>query len=493
MNLPESVRWLFGVSLAVYLAAMLGLGFWAKGRVRDATDFLVAGRRLPLSLAWMTLLATWFGAGTMLTAADAVSREGVRKAALDPLGAGLCLLLAGLLVARPLWQMGLLTVADFFRIRFGPVSEFLASCILVPSYFGWIAAQFVAMAEVLHLFFGLPVAWGILAVAVLGTAYTLLGGMWSVTVTDAVQISLVLIGLVVLAGSALSHLGGGGRGPGSWLDGWWALSDGVSAERWAIVPTESGDALLGWLAVLSIGALGNLPGQDLMQRIFAARSATVARRACWVAGTAYLGFGMLPVMLGIAAPFILGDGHSASVVPAMAATLLTPALALIFLMAVVSAVLSTIDSAILAPSGIFAQNIIPRLVRRPLPMLAVNRWCVAGVAASSLVMAYVGQGAYELLESSYEMILVGMFVPLMFGIYGKPRGGRPAVGCMLAGTGLWGWHQAWGWDEAFLAPWLSPWGWSVPTSLGCTAVGLLAYLGIDRLATDSRTPPLSRP
>ena len=209
MQIDPSLQWLLAITLVVYLVAMYAIGWYAQRQVHDAEDFLVAGRKLPLSLAWMTLLATWFGAGTMLTAADEVRSDGLSAAALDPFGAGFCLLIAGLFVAGPMWRMKLLTVPDFFRRKFGSKAELLSSLILVPSYFGWIAAQFTALAEVLNLFFGIPFGWGLVIVAIIGTGYTLMGGMWSVTLTDAVQISLVLIGLLVLGVVVLWELGDG--------------------------------------------------------------------------------------------------------------------------------------------------------------------------------------------------------------------------------------------------------------------------------------------
>ncbi len=142
-----------GIVLIVYLFVMFAISYYAETQIHNTEDFLVAGRKLPLSLAWATILATWFGAATVLTQSDEVRQNGLQMAALDPLGAGLCLILAGLFFAVPLWKMGLLTISDFFRKQFGPKSEFLTACIMVPSYFGWIATQFKALAQVLQLIY----------------------------------------------------------------------------------------------------------------------------------------------------------------------------------------------------------------------------------------------------------------------------------------------------------------------------------------------------
>src|SRR5690606_16185433 len=207
-TLVDAHRELLAVLLVIYFIVMLGIGAWAQGRIHDSEDYLVAGRRLPLLLAWPTLLATWFGAGALLTSTDQIRREGLRMAALDPFGAGLCLLLAGWWLARPLWHMKLLTLGDFFRRRFGPRAEVATSLMMVPTCFGWIAAQFVAVAELFQLVFGLDRSLGIAGIALLGTTYTLLGGMWSVTLTDVVQMACIVVGLLFLAGEVLVALGG---------------------------------------------------------------------------------------------------------------------------------------------------------------------------------------------------------------------------------------------------------------------------------------------
>jgi Na+/proline symporter len=358
----DSLRSLLGITIALYLLGIFALTLVARRRIASAEDFIVAGRRLPLSLAWATLLATWFGAGTLLTVADEVRREGLQRAALDPLGAGLCLVLAGLFFARPLWRMGLLTVSDFFRRRFGRRAELLSALVLVPSYFGWIAAQFVALAALLELVFDLPLPWGLLLVALVGTAYTWLGGMWSVTLTDAAQIAIVLGGLVVLAWNVTATLG-----DGSATAGWSRLLAETPPELLRPWPAGGGE-VLGWISVLLVGALGNIPGQDLLQRVFAARSERVAARACQLAGAAYLAFGSLPILLALASRILLPEAAGRSILPTLASLFLTPAMAVVFTLALVSAVLSTIDSALLSPASVLAQNVLRTTippVRRP--------------------------------------------------------------------------------------------------------------------------------
>ena len=467
MEIEPSLRWLLGGAMLLYLAVMYWIGLVAQRKVHDEEDFLVAGRKLPLSLAWMTLLATWFGAGTILTAADEVREGGLQRAALDPLGAGTCLIIAAVLVAGPMWRMKLLTVPDFFRRRYGSNAELISSFILVPSYFGWIAAQFTALAEVLQLFFELPFGWGIVLVAIVGTGYTLMGGMWSVTLTDAVQIVLVLGGLIVLLWVVLWELG-----RGDVIEGWTRIGAETDPSKLQWFPSEGGVAILGWLGVFAIGSLGNLPGQDLMQRVFAANSERTAKLACWIAGGAYLLFGAIPLVLALGSTLLFPTDVTTKILPTLAHAFLHPLVAVIFVVALLSAILSTIDSAILSPASVLAQNVFPRFGRAD--TLRSNRIAVLLVAVCSLALAFVGESAYELLEEAYLLTMVGLFVPLMLGLYTLPTNRLAGAFSMLAGTSVWAVHLIFGWED-FLQP-AQTLGWiPFPLSLGATVCSLLGY------------------
>ncbi|MEZ4451570.1 MAG: sodium:solute symporter family protein [Nannocystaceae bacterium] len=459
---------LLGTALVGYVLFSLALGVWVSRRVESAEDYLVAGRRLPLALSTATLLATWFGAGPMLTAADAVYRGGLARAALEPLGSGFCLILAGFVIARPLWSMRLLTVSDFFGRRFGRRAELLSAVLTLPTFFGWIAVQFVALAEILALFFGIPTGLGIALVAGVGVGYTLLGGMWSVALTDALQLVILLIGLVVLGVSALLHLGSGDA-----LAAVDRLASELPAGFLEPIPSDTLERFAAWLGVFVIAALGNLSGQDLLQRIFAARSAEVAQRACWLAGGAYLVFGSIPVILGLCARVVWPEGQMSSVVPALGGALLSPAVTVTFVLALASAVLSTIDSAILAPASVLAQNLLRGPLEGRMTALARNRLAVVIVTAISLAVAYAGKDAYSLLEGAYAIGLVALFVPLLGGLYRRPRGEAPAIAAMIAGTALWGVHVALG-AESLLGD--GHGGPKVPIEIAAVIVGALAFV-----------------
>ena len=460
------IDWLTGGVLIGYVALMFGVAAYAQTKVHSVEDFLVAGRRLPFFFSFATLLATWFGAGTMLTAADSVRSGGMVRAALEPFGAGLCLVLAGIFFAKRLWNMKLLTLADFFGRKFGRSVELTAAIVMVPAYFGWIAVQFIALASLLEIIFGLPLNLGILIVALIGTGYTLLGGMWSVTLTDALQVSLLLIGLLILGYETLAVLGQGDAAAG-----FARLGHEIPAPMLEVVPTQA-PAFVSWLGVLAVAALGNLPSQDLTQRMFSAKSAEVAARACWVAGLAYISFGLIPVMLGLAARLILPETVTQAVVPAIAKAALHPGISVVFTVTLASAVLSTIDSAILSPASVLAQNVLGPLTKKD--PLRLNRWAVLGVGGASLLTAYMGESAYGLLEDAYAIGLVSLFVPFIMGMAHDPISGRPAMISMATGGFLWLLHYGMGW-ERFIEPLTATWTIPPPVALTATLLGFVSY------------------
>ena len=466
--------------LLAYAAALFGVAAVARRRVRTTEDYLVAGRRLSTRLAAASLLATWFGAGTLLASAEEVRDTGLVAAALEPIGPGLCLILVGLFYAAPLRRLRLLTLGDFFARRFGQRAEVVSALVMVPSFFGWIAAQFTVLAALLHGLFGIPTATGLLLVGAVSIGYTLIGGMWSVALTDQLQMPVVAVGLLALGFSAVAAVG-----EGSFIGGLVRIGAETPADRLALLPGETTE-ILAWSGLLLAGALGNIPGQDVMQRVFASRTESVAKRACLLAGGLYLGLGLIPVALGLAAPLLLQDPES-DLLATLTAALFSPLAAVGLTVVLVSAVLSTVDSALVSAASVLAQNLLRHPFSR-LDLLRLSRVSVVIVGLASLLYAFQDLSAYALLEEAYELTLVGVFVPLTAGLFTRWGGPRAALLAMAAGVLPWAVHVGLGW-EWFFEPALRPGGVLIPPAIGLT---LLSGLGYVVGARFERTPEPAR-
>ena len=193
-----------------YLLVTIAIGLWAARRVKTTTDFAVAGRHLPMVMIITTTFATWFGSETVLGIPARFVDGGLNSVVEDPFGAGFCLILVGLFFAGKLYRMTLLTISDYYRARYGRVVEVVCSVIIILSYLGWVSAQVTALGLVFNVLSGdtISVPMGMVIGTVSILAYTLFGGMWSVAVTDFMQMIILVVGLLIITVFA-SQLAGG--------------------------------------------------------------------------------------------------------------------------------------------------------------------------------------------------------------------------------------------------------------------------------------------
>jgi SSS family solute:Na+ symporter len=437
INLDQGTVNLLGWALAGYVVFLLALSVYASSKVQDEADYVVAGRKLPLFLAWGTLIATWFGAATMFAAAGAAREEGLLGVVLDPFACAGTLMLAGIFFARPLWKMELYTMADFYRAKYGPAAEIVGASIQVPSYFSWVALQYTALASILELYFDVPFVMGVFVVASVTLVYTLIGGMWSVTLTDTVQIVVALTGLVILLATTLADPLLGDGDPVRGLSVVLQRVSETHPDHLRLVPSDMSLAVvLAWLGAWATGLFGNIPGQDLQQRVFAAKSPNTAMQACILAGVLYLVFGLMPVTLGLAS-LVTHPNGDIDPVAFLAGEYLSPVMLVVFVVAVVSMVVSTATSAVLAPATILGHNLLARLPGFDRQPLLRDRLCVVLVSLGGIALALWGKSLMELLDVALSIQLTALFVPVVMGIYGKPRGSRPAVCSMLMGFSAW--------------------------------------------------------
>ena len=417
------------IALAVFFAVLFALAFWASRRIESEVDFIVAGRRMPGWVSFSTLLATWFGAGSLLISADAVYAEGVIVTALEPFGVTTCLLLAAMFLVKRLRREEVLTVADIIGSRFGRTAEVLLA-VYSFSYIGWIAAQLIGLGGMVHLFLGIDMTSAIVVVAVVLTLYTLMGGMWSVAITDVFQLVLLAVGLIYLSASVFSVLG-----QGSVVNGVTELFARTDPAALDWFPTDNVDQFVYWLGLYIVGALGSLSAQDLAQRIFGAKSTAVAQRACTAAALVYIPLAILPVLLGLAARLLL-DENASSVIPALASQFLSPTVAVIFILTIAAAVTSTIDSAMLAPASTLAQNLLRPMLGGRIPTLLLVRMCVVVISLASVAAALSGTRALDLLQGSYALGIPPLVV-VMGALYQRTFYAAAAIVTLVAGLLLW--------------------------------------------------------
>jgi Na+/proline symporter len=387
------------------------------------SDYLVAGRQLgPLMIA-MSLFATWFGAETVIGSSAAIAEGGLSEARAEPFGYALCLLLMGLLVAGKLRAGGYLTLGDFFRDRFGPISETLCVIVNVATAITWAAAQLTALSLIVSSLTDLPVQVTLAGAALLVIVYVAAGGLMGDVVTDVIQGVVLIFGLGALLFAVILRAGGLG-------------------EAFALIPEGSlnlmgpGETIVEKLDAWAIPILGSLVTVEAVGRFLGAKTPRIASIGAFGGAGLYIVLGIVPVLIGlIGGQLGLPVGEGEAFLPALAQQLLSPIMLVILVGALLSAVLSTVDSNILASSGLLTRNLLDRF--RPAASDHAKLWSTRLVTIGCGLFAWAiatrGESIYTLVEWTSALGTSGVLVAFLFGAWSRVGGERAAVAAIAAG------------------------------------------------------------
>ena len=425
--------------IVLYLVVSIAIGLYAATRVKNTADYAVAGRSLPLAVVIATTFATWFGSETVLGAPAQFVKEGLHGTVEDPFGAGLCLVLVGLFFARKLYLRNIITIGDYYRQRYGRVVEVLCSLIIIFSYLGWVGAQITALGLVFNLLSqgAVSLTMGMVIGTLVVLVYTLYGGMWSVALTDFVQMIVIAAGLLAIAWYAGNMAGGADK----------VVAYAASEGKFNFLPTGG---LKEWVFFFAAGItmmLGSIPQQDVFQRVMSSRDVKTAQRGPVIGGLLYIGFAFVPMFIVMAAlmvmpetPALLADDPQ-KVLPTLVMGHMPVLLQVAFFGALLSAIMSTASATLLAPATTFVENILRNL--RPgmndAETLKAMRISVLVFTLCVLVYSITMEGSsiYELVSGAYQVPLVGAFVPLAFGVYWRRATTQGALLAVVMGIGVW--------------------------------------------------------
>lgn len=415
-------------AIIVYLAITVGIGIWSSRLVKNSGDFVLAGRSLPLFLSASALFATWFGSETIFGASSVYLEEGLLGVIEDPFGGALCLILFGAFYLKPMYRMNVLTIGDVFGRIYGRKVELTASIFMIPAYFGYVAAQLVALSLVLGAVTDLSLLQGILIAAGVVVLYTFLGGMWAISITDFIQTTVIVIGLLWVAIMVAKQAGG-----------FTAVIDQAPKGSFRFIPDANPTAWFNFLGAWMILGLGSIPSQDIYQRVMSAKSQKVAVQSTYLAGIFYLSFGLLPLFIALGARVLypeLSLDNNQMLLPRMILEHGGLPIQIVFFGALISAIMSTTSSGLLAPSAIISENIIKPYFGQNLSdkhFLWILRINVVLVAIIATIMASWKSNIYDLVAGASILMLVSLFVPLTAGFYWKKASRGGAFLSMIAG------------------------------------------------------------
>lgn len=338
---------LFGIM--AYVLLMLLVGFWVARSIKTNDDYFLAGRSLGPMLATFSIFATWFGAETCIGTAGAVYQYGISGLHADPFGYSLCIFIMGFVFSKVLWNRKITTIPDLFGKRFSPSVEKVAALIMIPSSIIWAGAQVRAFGQIISSTSEITFFYGVTAAALVVLVYTVCGGLLADAYNDFIQGLAVIIGLCILLFVIVNGLGG--IGP--------ALET-IHPDRLKLgTPEGHTRSFLGNLEFWLVPIMGSVMAQELVGRVVASRSPNVAFNSCFRAGVIYFIVGMIPVFIGLFGVAFLPDlKEPEMIMPLLAKTHLSSVGYVIFVGALVSAILSTVDSTLLSVSALVSQNLI---------------------------------------------------------------------------------------------------------------------------------------
>ena len=441
--------------IGFYLLASIFIGLYAAKRVKTTADYAVAGRSLPLAVVIATTFATWFGSETVLGVSAKFVQGGLGSVVEDPVGASMCLILVGLFFAYKLYQKNLITIGDYYRQRYGKGVEIFCSLVIIVSYLGWVAAQITALGLVFSLLTqgAMSTTTGMLVGTAVVLIYTLYGGMWSVAMTDFIQMIVIALGLVAIAWYAAELAGGANK----------VVDFAVQKGSLQFFPSGGTKEWLFFAAAAMTMMLGSIPQQDVFARVMSSKNAKTAVRGPVIGGILYFLFALIPMFVVMAAVIIMPETTQAllkddpqKVLPTLVMEKMPLFLQIAFFGALLSAIMSTASATLLAPSTTFVENILRNIKPGMSDAATLKAMRVSVLVFTVFVLSYAitmqGTPIYELVSGAYQITLVGAFVPLVFGLYWERASTQGAVLSIVLGVATWMlFSSATSWSEAFPA------------------------------------------
>ena len=424
----------------LYLLVTIAIGLVAAKRVKNSADFAIAGRHLPLAMIVTTTFATWFGSETVLGIPAKFVNSGLNGVVEDPFGAGTCLILVGLFFATKLYRMQLLTISDYYRERYGRAVEVICSIIIMVSYLGWVSAQVTALGLVFNMLSGgvIGMELGMVIGVVSILAYTLFGGMWSVAITDFVQMIILVAGLSILAFFAADQAGGASQ----------VIDLAISKDMFKFLPEPEFKEWMFFIAAGITIMFGSIPQQDVFQRVMSANSQKAASWGPIIGGLFYIGFAFVPMFLVVSALIIMPEMAATliaedpqKVLPTLVIEQMPFVMQVLFFGALLSAIKSCASATLLAPSVTFTENIWRQFYPHRSDRQGLLAMRITVLVFSGLVLAYAtamqGTSIYEMVSGAYQVTLVGAFIPLTFGLYWKRATTQGALFSIVLGVVAW--------------------------------------------------------
>ena len=421
------------VVVVLYLLVMLFIGWYSSTRITNNTDFVVAGRRLGPLLMAGTLAATEIGGGSSLgVVQNGMSGYGL-SAAWYIIAMGIAFVILSFLAPK-FRGATVKTVPEYFRRRYGKGSGLITAIIMFLPLIGLTAGQFIASSVILSTMLGINYQVAVIIVAVVVTIYSIMGGLWSVTLTDFIQVFLIVIGMIIAVPFAMNYAGGWGNVLANVPEGTMNLFEGYNG--FAII-----SLVIMYVATFSVG-------QEAVSRFYAARDGKAAKGGAWIAAGINFIYAFIPTVLGIITLALINMGKfNAADFEAVGARYALPVLAMevmpaiicgLLFSGIISATMSSSDSDLLGAGSIFANDIYKAVIKpdatdEQVMKMTKIMMCIVGIA-SMFIALFNTQSLITILMFCFTLRAAGTFFPYVLGHYWKKASTIGTIASLIAGT-----------------------------------------------------------
>ena len=419
--------------VVVYMLFMLWIGWYSSKRITSNTDFMLAGRRLGPFLMAGTLAATEIGGGSSLGVVQQGMQNHGISAAWYIITMGLAFVILTFLAPK-FRASEVKTVPEYFRRRYGKGAGLLTALIMLVPMIGFTEGQFVASATILSTMLGIGYKPAIIVVAVIVTAYSVMGGLWSVTLTDFAQVFMIVIGMIIAVPFALNAAGGWGN---------------VVAN----VPPETFNMFKGYspMGVLSLTVMYVATftvGQEAVSRYYAARDGKAAQQGSILAAIINFVYAFIPAILGIITLAMINMGTFSAddfanvgaryALPVLAVHVMPALICGLLFAGIISATMSSSDSDLLAAGSIFANDIYRAVLKPDADSKEVMRVTQITMVIVSIISAlaaiFNASSIIAILTFAFTLRAAGTFFPYVLGHYWKGGSQAGVIAAVITGS-----------------------------------------------------------
>ncbi|GAA0620188.1 sodium:solute symporter [Kutzneria viridogrisea] len=406
--------------IAAYVLGMVGVGWWGMRRATTRSDYLVAGRRLGWAMYSGTMSAVVLGGASTIGGVALGYQYGLSGAWLV-FTIGLGILALSAFFARKIVKLEVYTVAQMLDRRYGGSTSVISGVVMWGYTLMLAVTSTIAYATVFTVLFGLSKVAGVVLGGTIVVLYSVLGGMWSITLTDIAQFVVKTVGILfVLLPVALVAVGGFG-----------GLGTKLPAEYFDLGHIGTGRIV----TYLVVYVFGLLIGQDIWQRVFTARSPAVATAGGLTSGLYCLVYAVAGALIGCAAKALYPNlPHPDEAFATIVTGLLPTGLRGLVLAAALAAMMSTASGALIACSTVARNDIWAALRRSASGGVRAERLSTLALGVLIILIAILVDDVVAALTVAYNLLVGGLLVAILGGLVSRRGSTAGAVVSMIAGS-----------------------------------------------------------